>query len=88
MITSAPLASTVRPSADRKAASAPARPGATWRLLAPGDEVTLGGSEAYAIVHLSHGRAWLTDLADGAQMLDDASALVLSRCGTGPARPN
>ncbi|MBC2660125.1 hypothetical protein H7F50_00040 [Novosphingobium flavum] len=58
------------------AASARAREQA-WRLLAPGDRVTIVGRGAYRIVHLSEARAWVTSLEDGANRLVAAPLLRL-----------
>jgi len=66
----------------------PARDGdeVAARLLAPGDEVSIMGAGTYEIVHLSHGRAWLSSLADGMQQLADATQLRLRRGGSAVAR--
>ena len=63
-------------SAAAAAASARAREQA-WRLLAPGDRVTIVGRGAYRIVHLSDARAWVTSLEDGANRLVAAPLLRL-----------
>ena len=54
-------------------------------LLAPGDEVSIGGSGAYEIVYLSEGRAWLSGLDDGAQRLADSASLCLRHAAAAPA---
>ena len=56
-----------------------------WQLLAPGDEVSIAGQGAYVIVHLSHGRAWLSGRQDDSQLLAEVSNLQLRRSGY-PAR--
>jgi len=45
---------------------APTPASSDWRLLAPGNQVSIGGSGTYEIVHMSHGRAWLEG-HDGSQ---------------------
>lgn len=64
---------------------APTPASSAWRLLAPGDQVSIGGAGAYEIVHMSHGRAWLEG-HDGSQRLADASALQLRHGGRAIAR--
>lgn len=61
---------------------------AAWHLFAPGDEVSILGTGAYEIVHLSHGRAWLSAVATGTQRLADISALRLRQSGMVLSRQN
>jgi len=60
---------------------APTPASSAWRLLVPGDQVSIGGTGVYEIVHMSHGRAWLEG-ADGSQRLADASSLRPRRGGS------
>lgn len=60
--------------------------GKDWRLLVAGDAVTIDGAgpTAYEVIHVSHGSAWLSGLADGAQRLVDAATLHLLSAGRAP----
>lgn len=82
----APLTASPRP----QPAGRPPRPvdDQSWRLLAAGDEVSIAGLGAYAIVHLSQGRAWLAGLADGSNRLVETTRLRLlhGHSGAGLAR--
>ncbi|MDE2618813.1 MAG: hypothetical protein KGL54_01500 [Sphingomonadales bacterium] len=92
MITTRPLPPAARLTARSrpKPAAAPPRPGddQAWRLLAAGDEVSIAGLGAYAIIHLSQGRAWLAGLADGSNRLVETARLRLlhGHAGAGLAR--
>jgi len=50
---------------------------AVWRLLTPGDEVSIAGDGAYELVHVDSAKAWLTSLADGSHLLVSAACLRL-----------
>lgn len=60
---------------------------ASWRLLAPGDEVSVEGKAGFELIHLSEGLAWVSALADGTSRLVAVAALALVRpAGIGFAR--
>lgn len=88
MITTRPLPSTGRLKAcpAPKPACAPPRPGVyqAGQLLAAGDEVSIAGLGAYAVIHVSQGRAWLAGLADGSNRLVETARLCLLRGQGGP----
>lgn len=91
MITTRPLPSAALPKASpRPQPAGKPRPAddQSWRLLAAGDEVSIAGLGAYAIVHLSQGRAWLAGLADGSNRLVETTRLRLlhGHGGAGLAR--
>lgn len=71
-----PSAAPARSQAARSPSAARAREQA-WRLLVPGDLVSIAGRGSYRIVHLSEARAWVTSLDDGANRLVAAPLLRL-----------